>query len=842
MPNIKKIVIKVIVVLFVVQFWACKTIHDDILSEGEELISLADETFEVSSTVAREYAQKALEYSLEHNDIEIEAKSYYQLTRTYFATNEFTRAIEYAQLSEKLLLMLKDNYTLAFLYNTWGNGYFMMRDNEKSDFYSNKAIEMAEHSSNLQVLITQYYMKALKSHETKDSFIALKYLLKALEYNDDSEKVAKSIQRCYSLLGTIYSEFGIRDKALDYYKQSIEHAEKENLNRQLIYLYHNISGIYNTMNYYDSSYIYCKKSLLIAESTNVIPFKAIAFRTLAGYYSSIKQHDSAIICITNAIEIAEKINYHNLYNFYLTAGEIYYKIGDYNNALFYSKEAFELTIEANNPLSIQSAIKLMADIYNEHQMYEFASFYYNKYIEGDSLRAKNFNLIQEELARFAEQAIIKQTQSQYKEITYKRNILVYILFICTFFIGCLIFVVRLLINQRNRIKLINKELSDHKDELELLIDYKNKLLDDKELQYSNLCNNMFNGAVFRMEFSVNDINISSIIFLSSGWNNLTGQTDESIIFFDENVINVDREHLLNSITKAVQTCSKLDTTFRYKKDNEILWLHVRAQATKSAEERVFLDGYLVDETDQKKFEELLFDAKEKAEESDRLKSAFLNNISHEIRTPMNGIVGFSNLILSEQIPEHEKKEFLTAINENCYQLLQIINDIVELSKIETGQLTLKTNEISLCDIEKDITQYVFPIYKEKYPQLNFITDPSFNTYKNTKLETDRSSIQMIFDYLVGNAGKFTPEGKIVCGIIMEKNYIRFYVSDTGIGIEPQYFDSIFDNFTKLNPQMNSGTGLGLPIVKRLTAILGGKIWLESEINKGSTFYFSIPIS
>ena len=837
----KNILIAVIAALLSVQFWACRPgSGNDILTEGKNLISLADETFEVSSQEAREYAQKALEYALEHNDAETEAKAYFQLARTYFATNEFDTAIEYAKFAEQLLLTQNDNYTLASLYNTLSNGYFMMRDDENSTYYSEKAIEFAELSNNLPILIVQYYMRAVKFTEKHESFFALQYLLKALEYDDGSKEVEKPIQRCYSFLGQIYKDFGIIDKALYFYNQAIRYSEKEGLNRQLIYLYHNLSFVYTQLGLPDSAFNYCKKSLEIAETTNLAPLKAISYRALAEYYSSINQTDSAKYYIKNAIKLAESINYHNICNFYFSAGNIYYELGDYDKALYYGKETLELAISANNPKVLLLTQKLIADIYNKIQMYEFASSFYNQYILGDTLIKKNHSLIQEDLIRVAEEEIYKQSQSRINEMKANRNMLLFILLICTCFIGILIFTVRLLVKQRNKIHTINKELNDHKDELELLVDYKSKLLNDKELQYTNLCNNMFNGAIFRMEFNINDIS-GNVIFLSSGWKNLTGQNENGILFLDENVFPADKDHLFNSIAKAVQSCSILDTSFRYYKNQEIVWFHVRAEASKSTENHVFLDGYLVDDTDQKRIEEILFKAKEKAEESDRLKTAFLNNISHEIRTPMNGIVGFSNLIINDQIPEDEKQTFLKAINDNCYQLLQIISDIVELSKIETGQLHLNITEISLNEIEKEILQYIFPVYKEKYPSLEFMLDSSFKTHENTKLKIDKTCLQMVFEYLIANAGKFTREGQVIVGIIPENNNVTFFVKDTGIGIEAQYYETIFDNFTKLDPQMNSGTGLGLPIVKRLIAKMNGKIWVESEINSGSTFYFSLSV-
>ncbi|MCL2074262.1 MAG: tetratricopeptide repeat-containing sensor histidine kinase [Marinilabiliaceae bacterium] len=825
--------------------WGCnqKVDRHDTSNEGDKLITLASDALDISIDDSREYAQKALEYAIENNDELIEAKAYYRLSVAGFITKEYTQAIEYAQLSENLFLKLDDFGNLAALYSTLATGYYHMKDYETSDIYSEKAITMAEFSHDIKVLLKQYHLIALKLYEQNEYFSAINYLLKGLEFEDETKEIENLKMGIISLLGSIYKELEINQKALFYYKQSIEYAEKENLNRNLIHLYNNISNVYNSFEQYDSSYIYCQKSLQISQSINVNPLIALSYASYAMYHKNIQQYDSAIFYISKSIDLVEESNHHSLYEYYNVAGVIYYESEDYDKALFYAKDALELAIEANNLSSIHKIKRLIAEIYYANQMYEFASFYQHQYILGDSIRTRNFSLIQEELLRFSEREIHKQTQSKIEEIDTKRKVMIYVLLISVLFIGILIFAVTLLIKQRNRINQINEELKTHKDELEQIVEYKSVLLDDKEQQYANLCNNMFNGAVFRMEFNTNDIRSCDSIFLSSGWKQLTGQEDDCILFFDSNISTADSDHLLKSLTKAIQTCSILDTSFRYLKDNETLWFHVRAKASKSPRKGyTYLDGYLVDETDQKSIEEILFKAKEKAEESDRLKTAFLNNISHEIRTPMNGIVGFSNLLVNDQIPESEKHTFLQAINDNCYQLISIINDIIELSKIETGQFTLNINEITLFDIETDIVKLIIPVNKDRFPQLEFIIDNSFLHYRNLKIITDRSYIQMVFEYLIENAGKFSKDdGQVIIGINAEINSLTFYVKDNGIGISNKDFDVIFDNFIKINPLMGNGTGLGLPIVKGIVTKLGGNVWVESEENKGSTFYFSIPI-
>ena len=245
----------------------------------------------------------------------------------------------------------------------------------------------------------------------------------------------------------------------------------------------------------------------------------------------------------------------------------------------------------------------------------------------------------------------------------------------------------------------------------------------------------------------------------------------------------------------------------------------------------------------RKLEELeLLNAKERAEESDRLKTAFLQNMSHEIRTPMNAIMGFSSLLPENYDNLENLEKFSGIINQRCSDLLDIINDILDISKIESGQLEVNIEECALSDLFSELN-FFFTEHQIRLGNQHI----NFNLVNNTgqvnlAFMTDKVKLKQILINLIGNAFKFTTSGSIVCGCRLENNQLIFQVSDTGIGIPHDKFEHIFERFTQLNQRTiknNSGTGLGLSIVKGLTALLGGKIWLQSELGKGTTFYFSI---
>ncbi len=245
-----------------------------------------------------------------------------------------------------------------------------------------------------------------------------------------------------------------------------------------------------------------------------------------------------------------------------------------------------------------------------------------------------------------------------------------------------------------------------------------------------------------------------------------------------------------------------------------------------------------------KLNQELIEAKEKALESERLKNQFLQNISHEIRTPLNAIIGFSELLPTYFDDKERLIEFTEIINNSSVDLLQIINDILDIAKIESGQVAINWEIVNiktmLNNIEVFFSEYQKQLHKS---HIEFIMNfPCDNVTK--QIQFDSGKLKQILTNLLSNAFKFTNTGKIEVGYKgLSDTHITMYVSDTGIGISRELQAQIFDRFIQAEDnytQKQKGTGLGLSIVKGLIELLGGNIWLESELNKGSTFTFSIP--
>lgn len=279
---------------------------------------------------------------------------------------------------------------------------------------------------------------------------------------------------------------------------------------------------------------------------------------------------------------------------------------------------------------------------------------------------------------------------------------------------------------------------------------------------------------------------------------------------------------------------------------EFIWVSATKMPMRnSLGEIIGIVGVSIDVTEKHIAEQKLLEARKKAIESDKLKSVFLANMSHEIRTPMNGIIGFLNLLKMEDVSAEHQKEYLSYIEKCGNSLLNLIDDIIDISKIEAGQLVIRESNINIDDILHELYLTFDNIREEEKKQKVELRLNIPGNEHPGQLHTDPHRFKQVVTNLIGNALKFTEEGFIEFGYSKqsEKEY-TFFVKDTGVGIPKDKFNLIFDRFGQVleNERLNQkGTGLGLAISINIVKLLGGKMWLESEVGKGSAFYFTLPV-
>lgn len=309
--------------------------------------------------------------------------------------------------------------------------------------------------------------------------------------------------------------------------------------------------------------------------------------------------------------------------------------------------------------------------------------------------------------------------------------------------------------------------------------------------------------------------------------------------------NDEIEKFNNAIEKCLNDgrLSDFETIF-VKPDGEKIYVAINATKEKSNNE-LLISALCRNITERKIAELHLKQAKEKAEQADKIKTEFLENMSHEIRTPMNAITGFASILDSQELTKEKQKEYTTYIRESSDNLLQLINDIVDAALIEAGQLEMKFSAVDINQVLYEMESWI----KNRMQLLKrgnikvMLKGPKQN--ESLSIKTERTRFKQILRNLLDNALKFTESGYIEFGYTKVNNeLLMFYVKDSGIGITEEAQQWIFKKFRKLgkyNRKIYSGTGLGLPISKYLVENLGGEIWVETSVGQGSVFYFTIPI-
>jgi signal transduction histidine kinase/CheY-like chemotaxis protein len=323
-------------------------------------------------------------------------------------------------------------------------------------------------------------------------------------------------------------------------------------------------------------------------------------------------------------------------------------------------------------------------------------------------------------------------------------------------------------------------------------------------------------------------------------NEYTGAIKDS---FDKLIFPEDKDKVELAIKSAINEEVIIPIEYRILLDNgdlRYVWSEI-ADIKKDDFGNPFLLVGIIQDVSQRKLTEIdLIHERERAEENNRLKSAFLANMSHEIRTPMNGILGFAEILKDQTLNLQEQQEYLDIIEKSGIRMLNIINDIVDISKIESGQMEVSLSETNI----NDVLKYIFNLFKLEVEKKGIQLSYDYSLVdENAMILTDREKLYAILSNLVKNAVKFTTVGKIDFGYEYKNESLRFFVKDSGLGIEKSKQKIIFERFIQADvsdKRSYQGAGLGLSISKAYVEMLGGKIGVESEFGKGSMFYFTIP--
>lgn len=369
-----------------------------------------------------------------------------------------------------------------------------------------------------------------------------------------------------------------------------------------------------------------------------------------------------------------------------------------------------------------------------------------------------------------------------------------------------------------------------------------KELKENELTLSNLITNL-PGMVYRCALDRD----YTMKFISEACFRITGYLPDDYIknksiSFNDLILPEYRQPIWEKWQEVIKENSFFEEEYPIRTaSGEIKWIWERGLCIfDQNHELQYLEGYLEDMTEKKKNEAELISAKEKAEESDRLKSAFLANISHEIRTPMNGILGFAELLKEPDLSAENQYEFIEIIVKSGQRMLNIINDLIDISKIEAGETTIRIKKTNVNIMLQELHSFFMPEANQKNLQINYHCGLDG---EQCIIETDSTKLNQILMNLIKNSIKFTDNGSIIFGYNLHDSTIQFFVTDTGPGIPKEHLTLIFERFrqgTFSLTRKHEGAGLGLAISKAYIELLGGSISVTSEEGKGSTFTFELP--
>jgi PAS domain S-box-containing protein len=363
------------------------------------------------------------------------------------------------------------------------------------------------------------------------------------------------------------------------------------------------------------------------------------------------------------------------------------------------------------------------------------------------------------------------------------------------------------------------------------VDFEKKIKESEE-KYRLIVENQ-NELIFKSDHlgRLTYVNLAFCNVFDRNENQLLGKSFRQLIFDNENSFS----HIFERISKYPYS-AYLENIVNTKTGNK--WFSWSFRAVLDSDNQLkHIIGVGRDISERKLIEMELLKAKEIAEENDRFKTIFLNNLSYEIRNPLNAIIGFSELLSSNSGDAKDKSNYLNHLKSSCFSLSKIVDDIINISILESGQLYLRLEKFDINELIDNLHSNFVSNSKKK--NLTLISEKNFEN--KTYIFSDKARIEQIFSYLIENAIKFTDEGEVRFGYKISNNSILCYVKDTGKGIEPEMTEKIFERFVtgKLQSE-KGGIGLGLSIAKGFVEALGGKICVESKPGKGTNFFFDIP--
>lgn len=664
---------------------------------------------------------------------------------------------------------------------------------------------------------------------------AINFIQEALLYYEQQNNKAE-IARALKDIGGIYYYLGNKNLALENFQKSLFIYQELNDQKGIARSYNNIGLIFKENGNTTLALEYLNQALKIKKKQHDQYGIANTLGNIGDAYVSAKEYDKAIAYFNDALDLWIELNYlHGATEAYNYLGDVYIKKQEFKKAIENLLKGQQISLKNNFKQRLMLNYQLLSEAYFQTKEYKQSIQCFRQYnILKDSVYVVLMNQkIEESVTKYENIKAEKELADQDKKIIIQR----YQIIITLIALFCVVIFLLMLIRQNKLIRQKSKKIQNINKELDLRVNKRTS-----ELRMSQFSIDIAADAIFWMNNKGKFIyvNNSACAMLDYSKEELIGMSVFDIVpEFSKDVWIEYWEQLRKKRSYVMQLYYKtrmgneipVEAAFNFR---EFEGTEFNFVFSRNLEER-------------KVYEKKLKNAKEKAERSDKLKSAFLANMSHEIRTPMNAIVGFINLLGDEDITQDQKHEIIDLAQSSSNDLLNILNDIIDISKIEADELTVNKSLNYVNQLINDIYKFYEKdanyVLKEKL-QLKVILEPNSD---RIAIFTDHSRFKQVMNNLINNAIKFTEAGEIVIGYTKvnqaNRKLLRFYVKDCGIGIPHEKLNIIFDRFNHLSDDRRKlfpGTGLGLAISKKLIELLGGQIGVISTEGQGSEFYFTLP--
>lgn len=655
-------------------------------------------------------------------------------------------------------------------------------------------------------------------------------------------------------------------------KQQLENAEASK--RAELYIkiaYHFVSS--NT----DSALIYAENALSSAYEVENQSLEAEAYFVMGEALADNNQNNESIQYYEKAIEVYEEIHdEESIYLIYTRLGLVYFYLGQYENAVTYQQQAIEYYLSQKDKVNLAKTYHNLGMIYNDLKdvkkaitFYEKAMIFYKEINDQESVAALLQNL---GVSYSQSDNKVKALENYNKSLEIYENLQNdYGIAISKVNIG------NILMKQNRMNRAINHfeialayflqnnlpwettltyldlgEAHANNGDTDLALDYL-----QKGIELSKKHNYSANESEFYKMFSMVYEKAGNYKLAFENFQKYT--TLENTIFRNESAKRIEELEARFNIMAKENELSETQAQLKKQRSQKIIYIallflimvlgafvFINFRRKEKARRELERHKRKLEKIIAKRTAELKTEISERkiAEESDKLKSAFLANMSHEIRTPMNAIISFSQFLKDPDIDGLKKDEYTNYIISSGKTLLRLIDDIIDSAKIEANQLKIKRGPCNVNSLMRELYRFFkeSKIYEEK-AKVELVINPE-NFEQNYIVQTDKVRVRQVLTNLIENGFKYTEEGYIEFGFRISKaQALIFYVKDTGIGIPDDKKAKIFDRFSRVKPsddKLHSGFGLGLSISRELVQLLEGKIWFQSEVDKGTTFYFSVP--